>query len=450
MHARVLYVVLATSLALTTSARAGETTKQVFDGVKLTTRTTSTPNVIHILTVDMTTPGVSLGATASSARQTRTSTFTTASGAAAAINGDLFSFSTYATTGIAAGAHAKWPDTSDNKSSANIAFGDSTRVEIHDASEVLAFDATWMKGIVSGHPQLVKAGVAITTNPSSPACPTRNPRTAVGLSQDGKTVYMVVVDGRSTASAGMTCTELAALMKGLGAHQAINLDGGGSTTMVLRGTGIVNKPSDGSERVVANHLAVHAPKLGTIGTVEGVVYEDPDPAHVLPGASVTLGDATVTTDEAGHYEIDGVPGAATLEVKRPGYAPASVPVTVAKGAVTTVGIGLMIDPAADFDGDGVPDARDTCVEVANADQLDSDADGTGDACDLDDDGDELADEDDNCPLVANPDQTDTDGDGVGDLCPPETDSGCNAASGPPWWLGVLVVVALRRRRRRVS
>src|SRR6185436_3766159 len=101
--------------------------------------------------------------------------------------------------------------------SANIAFGDDSRVEIHDATEMLTFDSTWMKGIVSGHPQLVKAGVAITTNPASPACPTRNPRTAVGLSQDHKTVYMVVVDGRTTASVGVTCTELAALMKGLGA-----------------------------------------------------------------------------------------------------------------------------------------------------------------------------------------------------------------------------------------
>lgn len=451
MYARALPVVLATSFALTSTARAGETTKPVADGVTLTTRTTSTPNVIHILTVDLTTPGVSLGATASSARETRTSTFATATGAAAAINGDLFSFTTYATTGIAAGGHAKWPDTADTKSSANIAFGDTTRVEIHDASEVLAFDATWMKGIVSGHPQLVKAGVAITTNPSSPACPTRNPRTAVGLSQDRKTVYLVVVDGRSTASVGMTCTELATLMKGLGADQAINLDGGGSTTMYLRGTGIVNKPSDGSERIVANHLAVNAPKLGTIGTLDGVVYEDPDPAHVLAGASVTLGDATVTTDDTGHFEIEGIPGAATLAVKRAGYAPASVPVTVAKGTTTSVSIGLMIDPDADFDGDGVPDARDSCIEAANPDQLDSDSDGAGDACDLDDDGDGLADEDDNCPLVANPDQADTDGDGVGDACVPDPSGGCSTAGRTPppsaaWWLGALVILALRRQR----
>jgi exopolysaccharide biosynthesis protein len=308
-----------------------DTTKHVFEGVDMITRTTTSPNeVIHILEIDMTKPGVSLGSTASSARQQKPSSFANAVGAAAAINGDLFSYTTYATTGLAAGGHAKWADTTDNNFSANIAFGDASRVEIHNASEMLAFDASWMKGVVSGHPQLVKAGVKITTNPTSPACPTRNPRTAVGLSQDSKTVFMVVVDGRSTASAGMTCTELATLMKDLGAYQAINLDGGGSTAMFVRGTGIVNKPSDGVERVVANHLAVYAQKLGTLGTVTGLVYEVPDRSHVLPSATVSLADAMVTTDDTGHYELDGVPGADTIKVMRPGYSPSSVNVTLGR------------------------------------------------------------------------------------------------------------------------
>jgi hypothetical protein len=249
----------------------------------------------------------------------------------------------------------------------------------------------------------------------------------------------------------MTCTELATLMKGLGAYQAINLDGGGSTTMYLRGSGIVNKPSDGSERVVANHLAVYAPKLGTIGTIEGIVYELPDQTHVLSGASVTLGDSTVTTDDAGHYEIDSVPGAETLTVKHAGHATAMVPVTVTMGMTTTLAIGLAVDATADFDGDGVPDASDTCIEVADPDQLDTDADGDGDACDLDDDGDGLADEDDNCPLVANPDQADADADGVGDVCVPSDDSGCHVTPGGtshlPWLLAAVALVIIRRRKR---
>ena len=70
----------------------------------------------------------------------------------------------------------------------------------------------------------------------------------------------------------------------------------------------------------------------------------------------------------------------------------------------------------DGDDDGVPDAEDNCPSDANADQLDSDGDLEGNACDVDDDGDGWADVDDNCSLAANPQQEDGDGDSVGDAC----------------------------------
>ncbi|MBN1351172.1 phosphodiester glycosidase family protein [candidate division KSB1 bacterium] len=85
----------------------------------------------------------------------------------------------------------------------------------------------------------------------------RHPRTAVGFDADSTTLFMVTVDGRQPDhSVGMTLQELAALMLKLGCYQAINLDGGGSTTMLV-GTHIVNKPSDATgERAVANALMV--------------------------------------------------------------------------------------------------------------------------------------------------------------------------------------------------
>jgi hypothetical protein len=64
--------------------------------------------------------------------------------------------------------------------------------------------------------------------------------------------------------------------------------------------------------------------------------------------------------------------------------------------------------ADDFDNDGKEDPYDNCVQVRNADQLDSDGDEVGDACD-------------NCPESANKEQTDTDGDGVGDACDEDID-----------------------------
>ena len=77
----------------------------------------------------------------------------------------------------------------------------------------------------------------------------------------------------------------------------------------------------------------------------------------------------------------------------------------------------------DLDHDGVDDKTDNCLVVKNPDQVDSDGDGQGDACDFrnDSDGDGVADEFDNCPAVKNPDQVDSDGDGQGDACDALTD-----------------------------
>lgn len=86
----------------------------------------------------------------------------------------------------------------------------------------------------------------------------RHPRTAVAIRADG-VVLLVVVDGRQPGhSAGMTLPELAALLRELGAVDALNLDGGGSTTLAIRGR-VANRPSDPAERPVTNALVVRAP-----------------------------------------------------------------------------------------------------------------------------------------------------------------------------------------------
>ncbi|MFL5618360.1 MAG: phosphodiester glycosidase family protein [Gemmatimonadaceae bacterium] len=92
----------------------------------------------------------------------------------------------------------------------------------------------------------------------------RHPRTAVGLARNGRRLLLVAVDGRQKPySDGMTLRELAGVMRSLGARDAINLDGGGSTTLVYSepenaGTlRIANRPSDpAGERPVGNALAV--------------------------------------------------------------------------------------------------------------------------------------------------------------------------------------------------
>jgi len=110
-----------------------------------------------------------------------------------------------------------------------------------------------VKELIGGNPTIIKNGVQAV--PSGSFSSDRHPRTAVGFSQDSTKLYLVVVDGRQVGfSIGMSLYELADYMLEWDIHQAVNLDGGGSTTMVVRKK-VVNSPSDtGGERSVANSL----------------------------------------------------------------------------------------------------------------------------------------------------------------------------------------------------
>lgn len=82
------------------------------------------------------------------------------------------------------------------------------------------------------------------------------PRTAIGVDEKNK-LYIVVVDGRQeNLSVGMSLKELAIFLKHLGLKSAINLDGGGSSTLVVNGK-ILNNPSDNEERAISNGLLIY-------------------------------------------------------------------------------------------------------------------------------------------------------------------------------------------------
>lgn len=109
--------------------------------------------------------------------------------------------------------------------------------------------------VITGNQTLIDDGVVTVVDNV-----VMHPRTAVGIDNDTGEVLLLVIDGRSTASRGYTMLELANLMVDLGADEALNLDGGGSSTMVARGgkgrNRVVNVPSDGSLRRVANAIEV--------------------------------------------------------------------------------------------------------------------------------------------------------------------------------------------------
>jgi len=125
-----------------------------------------------------------------------------------------------------------------------------------------AYKPCWMdvEQAVGGGPWLVHDGQIsvdyVAQNfPKDDFVERRHPRTAAGVTADGN-LLLVTVDGRQSWSRGVSLFELASLMQRLGAINAINLDGGGSSTMVVGG-GVVNAPSDGRERAIADALLVY-------------------------------------------------------------------------------------------------------------------------------------------------------------------------------------------------
>ncbi len=276
-------------LLLPAVAAASDSWTNPHPGIWHLNRTTSTPWQIDVLHVDLCRDGVGLRATRSEERQSRTSNWAGDAGVHAAVNGDFFSYSNYGTVGMAVGEGAAWPSTGDSGGHGFVAFG-WDRAELSPPPEVRSVEG-WMREVVGGNVHLVAGGVPMSSDSGS-FCTTRHPRTAAGFSEDGRTLILAVVDGRTSSSAGMRCSELASLMSEMGAHEALNLDGGGSTTMYVAGDGVVNNPSDGSERVVANHLGVFATGL----------LERPDSCdRALDGAAFLSGAWTGSTST----DVDG-------------------------------------------------------------------------------------------------------------------------------------------------
>jgi exopolysaccharide biosynthesis protein len=113
--------------------------------------------------------------------------------------------------------------------------------------------------ITNGVPQLIRNGeIQITweqEKTNQTFVETRHPRTAIAKLKDGQ-ILLITADGRSEDSGGITLKDLAEFLLQLGAFEAINLDGGGSTTMFLHGK-TVNKPSDKEgERRISDAILV--------------------------------------------------------------------------------------------------------------------------------------------------------------------------------------------------
>lgn len=158
---------------------------------------------------------------------------------------------------------------------------------------VTSFDVSDLKLSVGGGAKLVTNGAVQRS--FSHIISGVHPRTAFGINKEQDTAYLVCVDGRGE-SAGLSMEGIADFMVYLGSYNAINFDGGGSTTVVVREPGekevrTVNTPSDGTERRISNAIAVS--DNHTASNKEAHILISFEKDYMYPGSSNTVNAVVV-------------------------------------------------------------------------------------------------------------------------------------------------------------
>lgn len=139
--------------------------------------------------------------------------------------------------------------------------------------------------LIGGDPVLLANGEKLSSYATMPNYDTRRDRTAIGTDETHTRMYVLVVE-KSGESAGANARELASIMKSIGCYDALNFDGGGSTTMWTSGAGVLNYCSDGAPRAVRNGIfVIYDPENG-VGEI------------TLPGI-----DETAPTE---YYDMHGI------------------------------------------------------------------------------------------------------------------------------------------------
>jgi exopolysaccharide biosynthesis protein len=206
---------------------------------------------------------------------------------------------------------------------ANFVIGDSVSMSIATSP-----DWTDSKMAVTGCSVLVKDGkIPSKFSYDVESISKSNPRSVVASSKDGKQLFLVTVDGRQTSSIGMTQLELAQYMQGIGAWNALNLDGGGSTTMVARPLGdtsvqLMNSPSDGMTRAISTAIGVFsiAPPSELAGAViktnDTNIFLNTSRAFTIKGYDKYFNPVEVNPESI-KWSVSGVKGTFNGNVFRP-------------------------------------------------------------------------------------------------------------------------------------
>jgi hypothetical protein len=212
----------------------------------------------HIVTIDLACAEIDVVATRPRERFATVTTFAREQHAQIAINANFFDDGA-TSCGLAVGDGRVWRDSTQSNCGASLAFGrvaNGWRAEVFDSfGWVRDNPLRWATQVVTGKPVMLRHG-ELLFHPHEPSGMWRaHPRTAIGMAADRHTLVIAVVEGRRRSAPGMTSNEMIPLLEEFAVSDAINLDGGGSSALYIAAEGgIVNRPSDGVERTVLNHL----------------------------------------------------------------------------------------------------------------------------------------------------------------------------------------------------
>jgi hypothetical protein len=250
------------TLAAATPAPARDRWLAPVRAVRVLHRTTHHPDgaplVLHAAYIDLCDPAVAFRVTAPEEARQPVSRWARRAGVAVAINGDFFDGHPSRPLGPTRGRGVWWPPRPVFYYGALVAMGDGLPVRIEDIPEeggagIAGVGPEFTEVLASQEHVVSRGQVRLSRFVNHGG---RNPRSGLGLSADGHTLILVAIDGRRGGSAGATTPELARALIELGAYEGVRLDGGGSSSLFVRGVGVVNTPSDGFERAVANHLGI--------------------------------------------------------------------------------------------------------------------------------------------------------------------------------------------------
>lgn len=214
-------------------------------------------SVVHVARINLRDPRIRLALSSSPQRGRTIDQFPEHNDALIAVNASFFS-KTFVPRGMTASEGESWDDATPAADWPLLACDRESHCEIQPLPPA-TYRPDWHT-VASGIPALLDAGRNVSAALCAPRlkfCNDPHPRTAVGLDAKRDTLWIVVTEGRHPPVLGVSIAQLIEILRQLGASDALNLDGGGSSTFSIRGKQLMQRPDNEKElRLIGNALFV--------------------------------------------------------------------------------------------------------------------------------------------------------------------------------------------------